>query len=1476
MARPGAFIHALKSVPGRSASYVAQPSGMGRINPDTYLAGAYSTSNYGPFLDRPASVFSDGAFAPAPPIQPVPVDSPPPGGMFPDPRLWQYRVGWNLPTPPGTEGLKLASFDQLRTLAQKYSVARAALELRIEEIRGLEWDITLTTDAAKAYQGDRNALRDFGERKAKAKRFFRRPDPDFWNFDTWLNAFLEEIFVYDALSLIFRPKYGAKFGMGGNGLLGSSLDSLNLISGPTIRPLIDLHGGIPRPPAPAYQQYLYGVPRSDYMTIATGADIEEAGLAGAEVNAFSADIMLYAPYWRTRESPYGFPPIERALLPIVSGLQKQEFQLDYFTEGSVPSVYISPGDPNITPTQIGELQNALNAIAGDPAYHLKVIVLPPGSKVDPQRPVDLSDSFDFLIMNQVCMAFDVQPQELGIVPDVGATSSGPSASGIKFAGQEKRSIKSRTSAKPLLKWICDIFNYVLQDICEQPDMQFQFEGLADEEDKQVITSLGVEQLQNGVSSIDEIRERLDLPPWGMRETSEPIVITQNGPIPFSDAPKLIQAMLSQQGGQNGSSSSSKSSSSKKKSPAKPRKGTSATNPATGTHKPPVSSSRPDPGNTPAHAAAQASLRTLRPQRGQTGGTAGRSQNAGSRKRGEGMAPTQGRLRNKAAIQSELDSLKRHIRKGRLISTWEPEHITNKTLGMIAEDIAKGVLLDVAVERAQQFALKDEADDWRRFLGDDDPRSGFVSGAGGGDFEDPDEVSHFHGAEDDDDEDDDDDDKKDKFIAKVAQWPGWEHDLGLVGGYTEAISKAFSVAESKGAELRKEAASGNLPVSRNTLNGLISDEVKNILSATMNGLWTKAWNLGYDSANQVLGTSGANDTAKQGFLDTEGAHWVDQMARTGLGNPGTRSEMIARTEVARAMNTAAMQCYRDNGVSHKHMLIAPDDACKICQDAKNAGIIPLDAPFPKGGIAGPLHIQCRCIPAPAGVNLEPPQAHIGKNEMFLTASEVRQLGSRIQDVLLKQQERNAQEDHSRLAWILLRAKDEDDKYRFLLQQRDDGTWGMPGGTPHKGEDSWDAAIREVTEEIGDLPELKVVRTFHHVEDDGKTQVYLYLCDVPYFHPRLNGSTPEETQGAAWFRKKEVGHLDLAPKFREDWEKGICLKDNATKALQNVRNETGEWLVLDDPDRHGAGGGARWPYPHRPNMNEIPDDVPVNARPGGGQAEGEMGAVEPPNRQDDLSSRITAVLCPRGAEDEDYPDRGRTFAPSATGFPSSGQGQHPRGGIASSPGIGAQIIPGGRKNTIPVVGMEDPEAPGPEQPHPPKLGPENPALAVQHWDPDRGSNVVEKGGPSDFGDANPVDAEHVYLLMAKNFPAKSIEWVKRARWIGPIWVPWDRVDVDDKDKWAASHQPEKVKEFETAIKEHAGHVAPSILVQEPNRHRAFIVDGHHRALARENLGQKVLAYVGNIEGRDREAAEQTHSSQIHSGADPQNKAASPPKE
>ena len=169
---------------------------------------------------------------------------------------------------------------------------------------------------------------------------------------------------------------------------------------------------------------------------------------------------------------------------------------------------------------------------------------------------------------------------------------------------------------------------------------------------------------------------------------------------------------------------------------------------------------------------------------------------------------------------------------------------------------------------------------------------------------------------------------------------------------------------------------------------------------------------------------------------------------------------------------------------------------------------------------------------------------------------------------------------------------------------------------------------------------------------------------------------------------------------------------------------------------------------------------------------------------------------------------------------------------------------------------------------EVNPFEPSLKGVNPDADL-ADPAKPGGPSDYSDASPCDPEHVMNMMRSNFPEDAIQWVMRARWAGPIQVPWERIDKDSIGTWAASHQPDAVSRFAKDIKAGTGHTNPSVLIQDNNSPKAIIVDGHHRALAHHKLGQPVLAYLGFIDPGDRMAAEETHSKQVHSGNDPRNK-------
>ena len=167
-----------------------------------------------------------------------------------------------------------------------------------------------------------------------------------------------------------------------------------------------------------------------------------------------------------------------------------------------------------------------------------------------------------------------------------------------------------------------------------------------------------------------------------------MVFTAQGPVPFSMAPDLIRAAITgkQPPSGQGTNSGQRSPSSRSRTnqPTVRRGG----QPRSRTGRHPAAGRRP-PGSSPhpGHSAAAGAIQSPTPR---TGGTTSRSSVAGSRKK---------------AVESELGALKRHLRKGRLISTWVAEHIPERALGMIAEDVAKGVLLDVAVERAESVASR---------------------------------------------------------------------------------------------------------------------------------------------------------------------------------------------------------------------------------------------------------------------------------------------------------------------------------------------------------------------------------------------------------------------------------------------------------------------------------------------------------------------------------------------------------------------------------------------------------------------------------------------------------------------------------------------------------------------------------------------------------------------------------------------------
>ena len=832
---------------------------------------------------------------------PIPVDQPWPGTERPPPRRFNYEPGWNLPqTQPG-EGYLLAPFSALKSLSRHYSIARRCIEIRKKEITGLDWDIVLTSHAQKAYQGKPSMMRDFGERRAKAMRFFRKPDRNYFTFESWLSAVIEQVFTIDALSLWLCPKKGTGLG---RGLLGSDLDRLWTLDGETIRPLLDLHGATPEPPAPGYQAYYQAVPRADFTTVINGLDLPE--LEGSEALPYRGDQLLYLPMVVRPDSPYGFSPTEQALTPILTGLRKQGMQLEFFTEGTVPAVYISPGDTTMTPNQIRELQDALNAVAGDQSWHWKIMVLPSGSKVLPQKSQDIVDQADEWIANEVAMMYGVNPMDLGILPKVSTVAS-PFAA--REMAQASRSQQAKVDLKPLLKYLTANPNWILQDLCGQDDMELVFEGMREVADEAALTDMLVKQAQIGVRSVDEFRDKLNLAPWGLPESSGPVVFTPMGPIPLADAVAIASQTAQQKALPPGQSSSGGRNGKKKPATARSLPGGSV---------PARQRQRGGAALTPAHAASEGFM----PERSPKKPSAAPAHAQAAVKAWDGSA---------RGAHAELEALTRHLRRGREITTWEPRHLPERALGMIAEQMAKGADPGLAASLVKTLILPPASYEW-----------------------------------------------VEKARHQSQQQSRQQRIAALEAKYAAQIQAAFTAAAGAAAALIAQWAAGTLAVTAAVLAGMIAALVLQHLRPVLERLWREAWRAGEKEAGD------RDKAALAAFLDTWGrqvGEWVSDTSTAEIARllhelaglkrkrmirellrileADVRSQRIAVSEITRAWNHAVLAIWRLLGVAEKGWRIADESACETCKKNQAQGWIPVTALFQSGDLAPGAHPHCRC-------------------------------------------------------------------------------------------------------------------------------------------------------------------------------------------------------------------------------------------------------------------------------------------------------------------------------------------------------------------------------------------------------------------------------------------------------------------------------------------------------------------------------------
>lgn len=407
-------------------------------------------------------------FSPAQPLAPFA----PPGGNYA--RAWDYPVGINLDTQPR----RFALMRQLRLMSQSWGLLRAVIETRKDQILSIPWDI-------RGREGTEG-----GARAEALKRFFRRPDGKN-RFSQWARLLLEDLFVIDAPCLyIWRNRTGA-------------VHAIEVIDGATILPLVDDAGRRPDWPSAAFQQIIKGLP---------AIDLTEREL-------------IYAPMRKRPELPvYGYSPVEQIYLEATEGIRRTLYQLDFWTEGSLPELMIGVPD-GWTPQQIAMFQAGFDALMqGNAALKSRVRFVPGGMKpfdIKNANGEALKSDYDEWLARIVCYAFSVNPQPFvremnratAQVADAAAREEGTQALQAWFKGE--------------------IMDPLIQEVFGAEGFEFVWRGKP-EADPMAEAELAQIHVRNGIRSVNEVRAEIGLAPAPGGEAL--CVYTAGGAMPLGAVP----------------------------------------------------------------------------------------------------------------------------------------------------------------------------------------------------------------------------------------------------------------------------------------------------------------------------------------------------------------------------------------------------------------------------------------------------------------------------------------------------------------------------------------------------------------------------------------------------------------------------------------------------------------------------------------------------------------------------------------------------------------------------------------------------------------------------------------------------------------------------------------------------------------------------------------------------------------------------
>ena len=449
---------------------------------------------------------------PAAPLLPAPIDPVLDDSGRPIPRKYEYQIAVNLNLTQSE-----VPFQVLKSLTEQCDIIHRCIEIRISEIVKQRWSFSLSDDAIATIMEEQNVSHakaskigreKYGEDILRLTQFWDNPyvhNDRGWV--EWITEALWQHFAFDQVCVY--PRYNFK----------KKIIGFDVIDAPTIKILLDNRGDIPYPPAPAYQQILWGFPRGEF-TASPEADGEFYTGPGRGDQFLTDQLSVFVKNRRTW-SPYGFSAVEECIPAATLYLERQTWMRDEYQAGSTPKTWMETNSQELDHLKLAAFERVLNdKLTGSSQERHRVKVLPEGFHPVEMKSIaaDYKSDYDEFIIKRIGSAFGVSPSQLGVIARAGM-------GGGKGAQEGESDNAETVSKKPMENFIVEMVNSLCRRyLGSDRNITFILNDQESGKDEQTKAAGYQTSLYSGQLTMNDIRGEIGMPLYDMPEADEPMIV----------------------------------------------------------------------------------------------------------------------------------------------------------------------------------------------------------------------------------------------------------------------------------------------------------------------------------------------------------------------------------------------------------------------------------------------------------------------------------------------------------------------------------------------------------------------------------------------------------------------------------------------------------------------------------------------------------------------------------------------------------------------------------------------------------------------------------------------------------------------------------------------------------------------------------------------------------------------------------------